>query len=67
MTVQRGNANSIMGTLGPLRKLGDFFDIISPRDIFLIQCEPAMLSRQKSSRGGSLDILAKSLANQDKI
>ena len=25
MTVQRGNATSIMGTLGPLRKLEDFF------------------------------------------
>ena len=32
MTVQRGNATSIMGTLGPLRKLEDFFDIISPRE-----------------------------------
>ena len=32
MTVQRGNAISIMGTLGPLRKLEDFFDIISPRE-----------------------------------
>jgi hypothetical protein len=30
MTVQRGNATIIMGTLGPLRKLGDFFDVISP-------------------------------------
>ena len=30
MTVQGGNAASIMGTLGPLRKLEDFFDIISP-------------------------------------
>ena len=29
MTVQRGNATSIMGTLGPLRKLEDFFDVIS--------------------------------------
>jgi hypothetical protein len=28
MTVQRGNTTSIMGTLGPLRKLEDFFDII---------------------------------------
>ena len=27
MTVQRGNAASIMGTLGPLRKLEDFFDV----------------------------------------
>ena len=32
MTVQRGNAASIMGTLGPLRKLEDFFDVISPRE-----------------------------------
>ena len=30
MTVQRGNATSIMGTLGPQRKLEDFFDVISP-------------------------------------
>ena len=29
MTVQRGNANSIMGALGPLRKLDNFFDVIS--------------------------------------
>ena len=32
MTVQRGNATSILGTLGPLRKLEDFFDVISPRE-----------------------------------
>ena len=32
MTVQRGNVVSIMGTLGPLRKLEDFFDVISPRE-----------------------------------
>ena len=32
MTVQKGNATSIMGTLGPLRKLEDFFDVISPRE-----------------------------------
>ena len=32
MTVQRGNATSIMGTLGPLRKLEDFFDVISPQE-----------------------------------
>ena len=32
MTVQRGNAISVMGTLGPLRKLEDFFEIISPRE-----------------------------------
>ena len=32
MTVQRENAISIMGTLGPLRKLEDFFDVISPRE-----------------------------------
>ena len=32
MTVQRGNATSIMGTLGPLRKLEDFFDVIAPRE-----------------------------------
>ena len=32
LTVQRGNATNIMGTLGPLRKLEDFFDIISPRE-----------------------------------
>ena len=31
-TVQRGNVTSIMGTLGPLRKLKDFFDVISPRE-----------------------------------
>ena len=31
MTVQRGNATSIMGTLGPLIKLEDFFDVISTR------------------------------------
>ena len=29
MTVQRGNANSIMGALGPLRKVDNFFDVIS--------------------------------------
>ena len=29
MTVQRGNAISIPGTLGPLRKLEHFFDVIS--------------------------------------
>ena len=28
----RGNATSIMGTLGPQRKLEDFFDVISPRE-----------------------------------
>ena len=33
MTVQRGNATSIMGTLGPLRKLEDFFDVISRREL----------------------------------
>ena len=32
MTVQRGNATSIMGTLGPLRNLEDFFYVISPRE-----------------------------------
>ena len=32
MTVQRGNAISIMGTLGPLRKLEDFFDVVSPQE-----------------------------------
>ena len=32
MTVQRGNAASIMGTLGPQRKLEDFFEIISPQE-----------------------------------
>ena len=32
MDVQRGNATSIMGTLGPLRKLEDFFDVISPEE-----------------------------------
>ena len=30
MTVKRGNAVSIMGTLGPLRKLEDLFEVISP-------------------------------------
>jgi hypothetical protein len=29
MTVQRGNPGSIMGTLEPLRKLEDFFDVTS--------------------------------------
>jgi hypothetical protein len=28
----RGGFTSIMGTLGPLRKLEDFFDVISPRE-----------------------------------
>ena len=32
MTVQRVNATSIMGTLGSLRKVEDFFDVISPRE-----------------------------------
>ena len=32
MTVQRGNTASIMDTLEPLRKLEDFFDIISPKE-----------------------------------
>ena len=32
MTVQRGKAASIMGTLGPQRKLEDFFDEISPQE-----------------------------------
>ena len=32
MRVQRGNTTSIVGTLGPLRKLEDFFDVISPRE-----------------------------------
>ena len=32
MTVQSGNAAGIMGTLGPQRKLEDFFDVISPRE-----------------------------------
>ena len=32
MTVQRENVIGIMGTLGPLRKLEDFFDLISPRE-----------------------------------
>ena len=32
MTIQRGNATSIMGTLGPLRTLEDLFDVISPRE-----------------------------------
>jgi hypothetical protein len=32
MTVQKGNATNIMGTLGPLRTLEDFFDVISPRE-----------------------------------
>ena len=31
MAVQRGNAASIMGTLGPQRKLDDYFDIIVQR------------------------------------
>ena len=32
MTVQRGNTTSIMGPLGPLRNLEDFFDVISLRE-----------------------------------
>ena len=32
MTGQRGNVTSIMGTLEPLRKFEDFFDVISPRE-----------------------------------
>ena len=32
MTVQKGNATSIMDTLRPLTKLEDFFDIISPQE-----------------------------------
>ena len=48
MTVQRGNAISIMGTLGPLRKLEDFFDVISPREekskIYLITLNNNFLS-----------------------
>ena len=32
MTVQRGNATSIMGTLGQLRKFEDFFVVISPQE-----------------------------------
>ena len=32
MTVQRGNATSIMSPLGTLRKLEEFFDVISPRE-----------------------------------
>ena len=32
MSVQRGIAMSIMGTLELLRKLKDFFDVISPRE-----------------------------------
>ena len=32
MTVQRGNTTSIMGTLGSLRKLEDFFNVISPQE-----------------------------------
>ena len=32
MTVKRRNAARIMVTLGPLRKLEDFFDVISPRE-----------------------------------
>jgi hypothetical protein len=31
MTVQRGDA-TIVGPLGPLRKLEDFFDVISPQE-----------------------------------
>ena len=31
MTVQRGKATRIMGTLGPPIKLEDFFDVISTR------------------------------------
>ena len=32
MTVQRGKTTSIMGTLEPIRKLEDFFDVISPQE-----------------------------------
>ena len=32
MTVQRGNATSIMVTLRPLRKLEDFFEVILSRE-----------------------------------
>ena len=32
MTVHIGNAASIMGALGTLRKLDDFFDVITPRE-----------------------------------
>ena len=31
MAVQRGNATSIMGTLGPQKKLDDYFDIVFPK------------------------------------
>ena len=31
MSIQRGNAASIMGTLGPQRNLDDYFDIIVPK------------------------------------
>ena len=31
MSVQRGNAHSIMGTLGPQRKLEEYFGIYLPR------------------------------------
>ena len=31
MSVQRGNAHSIMGTLGTQRKLEDYFDLLLPR------------------------------------
>ena len=31
MGIQRGNAHSIMGTLGPQQKLEECFDILMPR------------------------------------
>ena len=31
MDIQRGNAHSIMGTLGPQEKLKEYFDILMPR------------------------------------
>ena len=30
MTVQRGNAASIMGTVGPTRKLDEIYDLVTP-------------------------------------
>ena len=33
MVVQHANAASIMGTLGPQRKLDDYFDIVVPKKL----------------------------------
>ena len=30
MTIQRGNAASVMGTVGPTKKLDEIYDLITP-------------------------------------